>query len=146
MPVAARRLLELIQEEQGYYTDTEPSVFALSLLGIALVLVAARGFRYDASGVERDISSPKGNAHLARFALPQIAEGPSGRRIIAMDYNLFVRHSGGFERASESAAFEARAYQAFRGAFDAQYHGKRRNYHASTLYATKYSGILVFTC
>ena len=43
-----------------------------------------------------------------------------------MDYNLFVRHSGGFERASESAAFEARAYQAFRGAFDAQYDGGRR--------------------
>ena len=43
-----------------------------------------------------------------------------------MDYNLFVRHSGGFERASESAAFEARAYQAFRGAFDAQYQGKRK--------------------
>ena len=88
--------------------------------------LAARGFRYDASGVERDISAPKGNAKLAKFALPQIAEGPDGRRIIAMDYNLFVRHSGGFERASESAAFEARAYQAFRSAFDAQYQGKRK--------------------
>ena len=88
--------------------------------------LAARGFRYDASGVERDISEPKGNARLAKFSLPQIQEGPSGRRIIAMDYNLFVRHSGGFERASESAAFEARAYQAFRGAFDAQYQGKRK--------------------
>jgi peptidoglycan/xylan/chitin deacetylase (PgdA/CDA1 family) len=88
--------------------------------------LAARGFRYDASGVERDIASPKGNARLARFSLPQIAEGPSGRRIIAMDYNLFVRHSGGFERASESAEFEARAYQAFRSAFDAQYQGARK--------------------
>jgi peptidoglycan/xylan/chitin deacetylase (PgdA/CDA1 family) len=87
--------------------------------------LAARGFRYDASGVEREISTPKGNAQLAKFSLPQIQEGPSGRRIIAMDYNLFVRHSGGFERASASAAFEARAYQAFRSAFDAQYQGKR---------------------
>jgi peptidoglycan/xylan/chitin deacetylase (PgdA/CDA1 family) len=88
--------------------------------------LATRGLRYDASGVEREISSPKGNAQLARFSLPQIQEGPSGRRIIAMDYNLFVRHSGGFERASESEAFEARAYQAFRSAFDTQYQGKRR--------------------
>jgi peptidoglycan/xylan/chitin deacetylase (PgdA/CDA1 family) len=88
--------------------------------------LTARGFRYDASGVERDVSSPKGDARLAKFSLPQIPEGPSERRIVAMDYNLFVRHSGGFERASGSEAFEARAYQAFRSAFDAQYHGRRR--------------------
>ena len=88
--------------------------------------LAARGFRYDASGVERDISPPRGNAQLARFSLPQIPEGPSERRIVAMDYNMFVRHSGGFERASESAAFEERAYAAFRHAFDNQYDGRRR--------------------
>jgi peptidoglycan/xylan/chitin deacetylase (PgdA/CDA1 family) len=88
--------------------------------------LAARGFRYDASGVEREVSLPKGNAQMAKFSLPQIQEGPSGRRVIAMDYNIFVRHSGGFERASGSAAFEARAYQAFRSAFDGQYHGRRR--------------------
>jgi peptidoglycan/xylan/chitin deacetylase (PgdA/CDA1 family) len=88
--------------------------------------LAARGFRYDASGVERESSPPKGNAQLARFSLPQIPEGPSERRIVAMDYNMFVRHSGGFERASGSAEFEERAYTAFRHAFDKQYDGRRR--------------------
>jgi hypothetical protein len=42
-----------------------------------------------------------------------------------MDYNLFVRHSGGFERPSQSREFEERAYRAFIAAFDAQYTGKR---------------------
>jgi peptidoglycan/xylan/chitin deacetylase (PgdA/CDA1 family) len=88
--------------------------------------LAARGFKYDASGVERESSPPKGNAQLARFSLPQIPEGPSERRIVAMDYNMFVRHSGGFERASGSAEFEERAYTAFRHAFDNQYGGRRR--------------------
>ena len=88
--------------------------------------LSEHGFAYDASGVERESLPPAGNKQLAKFALPQIAEGPSERRIIAMDYNLFVRHSGGFERASDSAEFEERSYQAFRHAFDAQYHGKRR--------------------
>jgi hypothetical protein len=42
-----------------------------------------------------------------------------------MDYNLFVRHSGGFERPDEAAAFQERSYEAFKAAFDAQYWGKR---------------------
>ena len=32
-----------------------------------------------------------------------IPEGPAARRVIAMDYNLFVRHSGGFERPDDDA-------------------------------------------
>ena len=42
-----------------------------------------------------------------------------------MDYNLFVRHSGGFERPDEAAAFQERSYEAFKAAFDAQYEGGR---------------------
>lgn len=97
----------------------------LSTDGAMYEALAARGFRYDASGVERESLPPKGNRQLARFSLPQIPEGPSERRIVAMDYNMFVRHSGGFERASGSAEFEERAYSAFRHAFDRQYDGKR---------------------
>ncbi len=88
--------------------------------------LSTRGFAYDASGVEREGSVPRGNKQLAKFSLPLIPEGPSDRRIVAMDYNLFVRHSGGFERASDGAAFEERSYMAFRQAFVSQYHGKRR--------------------
>jgi peptidoglycan/xylan/chitin deacetylase (PgdA/CDA1 family) len=98
----------------------------LSTDGAMYEALAARDFKYDASGVERDVSRPKGNAQMAKFSLPQIPEGPSERRIVAMDYNMFVRHSGGFERASGSAEFEERAYAAFRHAFDKQYGGKRR--------------------
>ena len=56
-----------------------------------------------------------------QFALPLIPEGPSERRVIAMDYNLFVRHSGGVDKPDEATKFESRAYEAFRSAFDKQY-------------------------
>jgi peptidoglycan/xylan/chitin deacetylase (PgdA/CDA1 family) len=88
--------------------------------------LAEHGFSYDASGVSRGPAEPQGGVvGVTRFALPQIAEGPASRRVIAMDYNLFVRHSGGFERPSQSKDFEDRAYDAFVASFDAQYNGKR---------------------
>ena len=42
-----------------------------------------------------------------------------------MDYNLYVRHSGGFERPSQAKEFEDRTYAAFKAAFDRQYDGQR---------------------
>ena len=36
-----------------------------------------------------------------------------------------MRHSGGLERAGEAAAFETRALEAFRAAFEVQYSGER---------------------
>ncbi|MGX5840779.1 polysaccharide deacetylase family protein [Mesorhizobium sp. ArgA1] len=83
------------------------------------------GYRYDASGVSSGPVEPPTSGGLTRFSLPQIPEGPSGRPVIAMDYNLYVRHSGGFERPSQAAEFSDRTYQAFHAAFNRQYHGKR---------------------
>ncbi len=84
------------------------------------------GFDYDASGISRGPVFPGQNGRLSTFDLPLIAEGPRNRRVIAMDYNLFVRHSGGLENASRSQHFEDRSYEAFRKAFDAEYGGARR--------------------
>lgn len=84
------------------------------------------GFGYDASTVSRGPASPDFTRPTVRFALPLIPEGPEGRRIIAMDYNLFVRHSGGLENPSKSEEFEERALGAFRSAFEAEYSGARR--------------------
>ncbi|MEO4043511.1 polysaccharide deacetylase [Hoeflea sp. CAU 1731] len=86
----------------------------------------ANGFAYDASGVSRGPVMPGRNGAVTTFDLPLIPEGPGNRRIIAMDYNLFVRHSGGFENAKNTEQFEARSYAAFRRAFDEQYNGERR--------------------
>lgn len=83
------------------------------------------GIRYDASGVSRGPQAPLGDNGLTEFALPMVPEGPSNRHIIAMDYNLFVRHSGGFERASQAEEFAERTYQAFKGAFEAEFAGNR---------------------
>lgn len=87
--------------------------------------LSKKGFAYDASGVSRGPAEPEVQDGLARFALPQIPEGPSGRRVLAMDYNLFVRHSGGFEREDVDGVFETRTIEAFRNAFDREYRGNR---------------------
>ena len=84
------------------------------------------GYAYDASGVSRGPAQPRTGLAFSTFDLPLIPEGPRNRRVIAMDYNLFVRHSGGVENAAKSKVYEARAYEAFRRAFDRQYEGKRR--------------------
>lgn len=86
----------------------------------------AHGLRYDASIVSRGPVKPDTSQKVARFALPLIAEGPRQRPIIAMDYNLFVRHSGGLENPSKSEEFEERALAAFRAAFEAENSGERR--------------------
>jgi len=85
----------------------------------------AAGFAYDASLVTRGPALPDEEGSLARFGLPLIAEGPNQRRIIGMDYNLFVRHSAGLDNPSRSSEFEARAFDAFKAAFEAQYNGDR---------------------
>lgn len=83
------------------------------------------GFAYDASTVSRRPERPRQENGLTRFALPLIPEGPEDRRVIAMDYNLYVRHSNGVEQPENGRAFEARAYEAFRTAFEEQYSGER---------------------
>jgi peptidoglycan/xylan/chitin deacetylase (PgdA/CDA1 family) len=83
------------------------------------------GIRYDASLVTKGPMMPEEKGGLIRFGLPLIPEGPAGRPIIAMDYNLFIRHSGGIDNPSSSAEFEERAYSAFKAAFDKEYDGDR---------------------
>lgn len=85
----------------------------------------ANGFSYDASSVSSGPQTPERGA-LTRFALPMIEEGPKSRPVIAMDYNLFVRHSGGLERGDAEGVFEERALSAFRSALDAERSGARR--------------------
>lgn len=87
--------------------------------------LADSGYSYDASGVSRGPVTPAHGA-ITRFALPQIAEGPSQKPVIAMDYNLFARHSRAIETPDRDGAFEARTLAAFRQAFDQQYDGERR--------------------
>ena len=83
------------------------------------------GFAYDASLVTKGPGMPATSEGLPRFGLPLIPEGPQKRRVIGMDYNLFVRHSMGVENRKDSATFEARALEAYRNAFTAQYDGDR---------------------
>lgn len=85
----------------------------------------AEGFTYDGSGVSKGPMLPEKQNKVLMFGLPLIPEGPERRNIIAMDYNLFIRHSAGVENPSRSAEFEERAYTAFRAAFDRQYSGER---------------------
>jgi peptidoglycan/xylan/chitin deacetylase (PgdA/CDA1 family) len=83
------------------------------------------GFQYDASAVSNGPTVPPTLSGTTRFTLPLIPEGPKAKPVVAMDYNLYVRHSAGTEKPAMADAFAERAYQAFRAAFDAEYNGKR---------------------
>ena len=87
--------------------------------------IRAKHFAYDASAVERDPTEPQLKNGIVRYALPMIEEGPAQRRIISMDYNLFVRHSKAIEQKDENGVFEARTLEALNKAFDKQYNGPR---------------------
>ncbi|MBX3529130.1 MAG: polysaccharide deacetylase [Rhizobiaceae bacterium] len=125
----AWRINELEGEPEGWrsFAETEVTGFRAPYLSTGAQLDAAlakAGFRYDASRVSRGPQAPT-SGKINMFALPMIPEGPQGKPVIAMDYNLYVRHSGGFERPSEAATFEQRSYDAFMAAFRAQYDGDR---------------------
>ncbi|TGP14303.1 polysaccharide deacetylase family protein [Mesorhizobium sp. M2D.F.Ca.ET.233.01.1.1] len=83
------------------------------------------GFQYDASGVSNEPELPPTRNGITHFALPLIPEGPKAKPVVAMDYNLYVRHSGGIEKPAMADEFTERAYQAFHAAFDTEYNGKR---------------------
>jgi peptidoglycan/xylan/chitin deacetylase (PgdA/CDA1 family) len=87
--------------------------------------LAGNGFLYSASGVSRGPQMPFEREGVVQFALPTIPEGPANRRVVAMDYNLYVRHSHGKEDIAHADEYEERAYGAFRAAFDRQYDGER---------------------
>ena len=84
----------------------------------------ANNFTYDASTVSNGPAMPK-LENVTKFALPLIPEGPSSKKIIAMDYNLYVRHSKAKDNPELSQVFEERTYQAFKTAFDKEYNGGR---------------------
>ncbi|WP_048646130.1 polysaccharide deacetylase [Nitratireductor soli] len=107
------------KEIQGFrapYLSTSPALYTA---------LRARGFVYDASTVSRGPVAPKAQGGVTRFSLPLIPEGPREKQIIAMDYNLYVRHSGGKEKPDEASTFEQRAYDAFLASFEKEYTGKR---------------------
>ncbi len=85
----------------------------------------ANGFSYDASLVTKGPAMPVASGEIQRFGLPLIPEGAGQRPVIAMDYNLYVRHSKGKEKPEKSAAFEESTLKAYRDAFAKQYAGER---------------------
>ena len=97
------------------YLSTGPGLFKA---------LADAGLSYDASTVSRGPALPQDKS-LTRFSLPMIPEGPNARPIIAMDYNWFVRHSGGIERGDKDSVFEERALAAMNAALEAELAGKR---------------------
>ncbi len=85
-----------------------------------------RGYAYDASAISRGPAAPEDARGLTRFALPLIPEGPYGKPVIAMDYNLFFRHTRAKETPDTDGVFEQRAYNAFMAAFKREHEGQRR--------------------
>lgn len=117
-------------EPEGWrdFARTEIRGFRAPYLSTSAGLLSAiseAGMLYDASTVSRDPAHPDIDAGPIRFALPMIPEGVNRRRVLAMDYNLFVRHSGGTETEDVDGEFEDRAFTAFMRAFRAERDGDR---------------------
>lgn len=98
------------------YLSTGPGLIAA---------LKARGFTYDASRISKGSGKVESDDGLLRFALPRIPEGPENRLVIGMDYNLFIRHSGGLNAPGRADIFAGRTLDAFRAAFKRQYDGSR---------------------
>lgn len=115
-PADWQQTVDAVSGFRAPYLSTGPGLYAA---------LKKRGFAYDSSSVSRGPEEPVAGA-VVRFALPQIPEGPAQRRVIAMDYNLFARHTRAVETPDTSGAFEARTLAAFRQAFEGEYAGQRR--------------------
>jgi peptidoglycan/xylan/chitin deacetylase (PgdA/CDA1 family) len=116
-------------DDWKHFVETEISGFRAPYLSASSSLLKAlgqSGFHYNASAVSNGPETADRSGTVVSYALPTVPEGPKARRIIAMDYNLFVRHSGGIERRSDAALFSERAYQAFKTAYEAERGGRRR--------------------
>ena len=101
------------EEPQGWadFADNDIKGFRAPYLSLSDGLLPAlkqHGFVYDASLVTKGPDWPASADAMPRFGLPLIPEGPSQRRVIGMDYNLFIRHSMGVENRKDSAVFEER--------------------------------------
>jgi len=110
------------------FAASEITGFRAPYLATSDTLFAAlgeHGFHYDASGVSRGPEAPAQSHGVTRYALPMVPEGPRSRPVIAMDYNLYVRHSGGEERPAEADVFVERAYRAFADALEKERSGAR---------------------
>lgn len=126
----AYRINDIEPEPEGWRAFARSAVvgFRAPYLSTSKALYQAlpeAGFLYDASGVSKGPAATEEQGGLIRFALPLVPEGPKGRPVIAMDYNLYARHSGAVEKPQRKKEFEERAYHAFRHAFDRQYDGRR---------------------
>lgn len=88
-------------------------------------VIKSNGFSYDATTVSKGPEWPQNINGILKFSLPLIPEGPKQKPIIAMDYNLFVRHSMAVETKERTEEFATRSYDAFKAAFDKQYQGER---------------------
>ncbi len=118
------------KEPQGWRDFVKDDIkgFRAPYLSTSKVLAEAEraeGFTYDGSGISKGPALPENKNGVLFFGLPLISEGPGQRPIVAMDYNLYIRHSAGLENPSNGAEFEARSLDAFRAAFKRQYEGNR---------------------
>ena len=89
-------------------------------------VLAKRGFSYDASrGGYWDALPGKSKYNVWDFRLAFIPEGPKQRLLLAMDYNLYVRHSSARPRPALARRYQARAFKAYMRYFQKSYTGNR---------------------
>jgi hypothetical protein len=89
-------------------------------------VLAEAGFRYDASSNGPEGSWPSRSHGIWSFPLHAIRLSGTGRRVLAMDYNLYFNQTGARPvPAGQVPAVRGQALQTYRDYFNASYHGTR---------------------
>jgi hypothetical protein len=86
----------------------------------------AHGFQYDSSGVADGIAWPRKNAAgLWEFPLPYVPLAGSGRGVISMDYNFWVRQTGSPPSTRDPKADSGQVLRTYQAMYRASYDGNR---------------------
>ena len=95
-------------------------------LDVLYPVLAEAGFRYDASSNGPEDAWPVRAHGLWSFPLQAVRLAGTGRRVLAMDYNLYFNQTGARPAsAAQVPIVRAQALQTYREYFDASYHGTR---------------------
>lgn len=85
---------------------------------------ANAGYRYDTSQVSNGMVWPRVEGNVWEFRMPTV-DAPTMGRVIAMDYNFWVKLNGGAGEPARAAEFRRRVLDTYRHMYDAAYNGNR---------------------
>lgn len=88
-------------------------------------VMARYGMNYDTSLVSEGMVWPRMEHGVWEFKMPRVRVPALGRKVILMDYNLWVSLNGGKEQPGRAPEFHKATMEAYRAAYGAAFNGNR---------------------